>query len=36
MLTSEVFFICNEHLDLMLAEFLVYKAEKQVGRFASG
>ena len=31
MLMSEVFFICNEHLDVMLAEFLVYKAEMQVG-----
>ena len=30
MLMSEVFFICNEHLDVMLAEFLAYKAEMQV------
>ena len=36
MLMSEVFFICNEHLDVMLAECQVYKAEMQVGGFASG
>ena len=36
MLTSESFFICNEHLYVMLAEFLAYKAEMQVGGFASG
>ena len=36
MLMSEVFSICNEHLDVMLAEFLAYKAEMQVSGFASG
>ena len=36
MLMSEVFFTCNEHLDVMLAEFLVYKAEIWVSGFASG
>ena len=36
MLMSEVFFICNEHQDVMLAEFLAYKAEKQASGFASG
>ena len=36
MLMSEVFFICNEHLEVILAEFLAYKAEMQVGGFASG
>ena len=36
MLMSEVFFICNEHLDVILADFLAYKAERQVGGFASG
>ena len=35
MLTSDVFLICNEHLKEMLAKSLVYKAEVQVGRFAS-
>ena len=34
--TQEVFFICNEHLDVMLAEFLVYETEMQVSGFASG
>ena len=33
MLTSEVFLICNEHLEVMLAKFLAYKAEVQVGGF---
>ena len=36
MLMSEVFFICDEHLDVMLAEFLVYKAKMQVSGLASG
>ena len=36
MLTSEVFLICNEHLEVMLAKFLAYKAEVQVGGLASG
>ena len=36
MLMSEVFLICNEHLEVMLAKFLVYKAEVQVGGLASG
>ena len=36
MLTSEVFLICNEHLEVMFARFLVYKPEVQVGGFASG
>ena len=35
MLTSEVSLICNEHIEVMLAKFLVYKAEVQVGGFAS-
>ena len=35
-LMSEVCFICNEHLDVMLCEFLTYKAEMQVGGIASG
>ena len=36
MLTSEVFLICNEHLEVMLAKFLVYKAEVEVNGLASG
>ena len=36
MLMSEVVFICTEHLDVMLAEFMVYKAEMQVTGFGSG
>ena len=36
MLVSEVFLICNEHLEVMLAKFLVYKAKVQVGGLASG
>ena len=35
MLMSDVFLICNEHLEEMLAKLLVYKAEIQVSRFAS-
>ena len=36
MVMSEVFLICNEYLEVMLATFLVYKAEVQVGGLASG
>ena len=36
MLMSEVFFICNEHLIVMIAKFLVYKADMQVSGFTSG
>ena len=36
MLMSEVFFIYNEHLDVMLAELLVYKAAMEVSGFARG
>ena len=31
---SDVFLICNEHLEGMLAKFLAYEAEVQVGGFA--
>ena len=36
LLMSEVFLICNEHLEVMLAKFLAYQAEVQVGGLASG
>ena len=36
MLTFDVFPICSEHLEEMLAKFLAYKAKMQVGRFARG
>ena len=36
MQTSEVFLICNEHLEVMLPKFLVHKAEVQVGGLATG
>ena len=36
MLMSEVFLICNEHLEVILAKFLGYKAEVQVGGLDSG
>ena len=35
-LMFEGFFICDEHLDVMLAAFLSYNAEMQVSGFASG
>ena len=35
MLITDVFLICNDHLEEMLAKFVVYKAEEQVGGFAS-
>ena len=34
-LTSDVFLIRSEYLEEMLAKFLAYKAEMQVGKFAS-
>ena len=36
MLMSEDFLICHEHLEVILAKFLAYKAEVQVCGFASG
>ena len=35
MVMSDVFLICSEHHEEMLAKFLAYKTEMQVGRFAS-
>ena len=34
--TSEVFFIFNEHCEVIPARFYMYKAEVHVGGFASG
>ena len=36
MLMSDVFLICDEHLEEMLAKFLAHKADVLVGGFASG
>ena len=36
MLTSEVFLICDEHLEVIVAKYLVYIAEVRVGGLASG
>ena len=34
--TSEVFLICNEHLEIISAVLLAYRAEMHDGGFASG